>query len=282
MQRTWGVIVWVTSLAAGLLFLAGWLWMHRDYYWAPIEEQALHLRHDQLRSSGGVGLPLGIAGLLLFLVNLGYLIRRRVEARWLGSLRSWMALHVTSGLLGGGCVLLHSTLSIRSASGGVAAAALGIVILTGIIGRYLYSLLPRTIEGRVEELERAQTRFEQLCLSLQDRGVTLDLQPEVVPDHNGRSSLAALPALVLGDPQVRREHRAVWQKVKRLSLEPGGGVATRRLVRQLLRQRTTLNRYHELRRLMASWRFLHRWLALVMLGAIAFHVLVALRFGSLG
>ena len=53
------------------------------------------------------------------------------------------------------------------------------------------------------------------------------------------------------------------------------------LLRGVAREGQWLARYHELRTLMRGWRFLHRWLALVMLMLAAFHIGVAIRFGDL-
>ena len=38
--------------------------------------------------------------------------------------------------------------------------------------------------------------------------------------------------------------------------------------------------YEELRALMASWRYLHRWVALYMVLIVALHVIAALRYAS--
>ena len=40
-------------------------------------------------------------------------------------------------------------------------------------------------------------------------------------------------------------------------------------------------RYEELRKLMGAWRFLHRWLAIVMLILVVFHVAIGVNFGEL-
>ncbi len=60
--------------------------------------------------------------------------------------------------------------------------------------------------------------------------------------------------------------------------------ATRRilgLLKQFCRERSWLLRYHELRGLLGSWRFFHRWLAIVMLAVAAFHIGLAIRYGDL-
>jgi hypothetical protein len=54
----------------------------------------------------------------------------------------------------------------------------------------------------------------------------------------------------------------------------------RGLLRRLFRVRRAVVQYHDLQRLTASWRFLHRWLALVMVGAALFHILLALRYAE--
>jgi hypothetical protein len=53
------------------------------------------------------------------------------------------------------------------------------------------------------------------------------------------------------------------------------------LAQRYCRDRQRLARYGDLRSLMGAWRFLHRWLALLMLLLVAFHVVLALRFGGI-
>ena len=46
-------------------------------------------------------------------------------------------------------------------------------------------------------------------------------------------------------------------------------------------ERDSIARFTELRTLMGSWRFLHRWLAIVMLMLAAVHIALAVLFGDL-
>ncbi len=46
-------------------------------------------------------------------------------------------------------------------------------------------------------------------------------------------------------------------------------------------ERQGIQRFKELSDLMVSWRFLHRWLALVMISSVAFHILLAILYGNL-
>ena len=53
------------------------------------------------------------------------------------------------------------------------------------------------------------------------------------------------------------------------------------LARRFCRDRQWLARYAELRSLMGAWRFLHRWLAILMFILAIFHITLAVRFGDL-
>ncbi|MSR47039.1 MAG: hypothetical protein EXS13_08235 [Planctomycetes bacterium] len=53
------------------------------------------------------------------------------------------------------------------------------------------------------------------------------------------------------------------------------------LLAAILREAQRLARLRDLSALMASWRFFHRWLALVMVGTALCHVVLAVRFDSL-
>jgi cytochrome b561 len=52
------------------------------------------------------------------------------------------------------------------------------------------------------------------------------------------------------------------------------------LTRRAHRTATMSARYEDVRGLMASWRWFHRWLALLMVLLVAIHVVAAMRFGE--
>jgi hypothetical protein len=85
---------------------------------------------------------LGVGSMLIMQL---YSVRRRVRAlRALGSLRAWLDAHVFLGLQGFVLVAYHSVGVSPSAS--LAAINFGlvaIVVTTGLVGRYLYGLIPR-------------------------------------------------------------------------------------------------------------------------------------------
>lgn len=243
-----GGVAMITFLA-----IAVGVYIGVDYYRLPAGARVHHTHHALLRSSGTVGLACGIAGTALFLVNLSYLLRKRLlSLPWLGTLRAWMGMHLVSGLLGAVLVCFHASFLPRSALGILAISGLGIVILTGLVGRYLYALVPRARDGHEMDAPELRAHLLKLREELDAAGIPGDLL-------GGRRELRVLKKRLHGRPEAR--------------LLP--------LAREFSRDRRRLARLSELRSLLGSWRFFHRWLAIVMLVLAAFHIAVALRFGDL-
>jgi len=106
----------------------------------PFDRLAEHPRHPSLRPSGPKGHWLGLIGTLLIGANLAYMARRRLRVmQRVGSLRAWMAVHVIAGLGGAGFIVLHSALTLRSDAARYASYALGVLVATGIVGRWIYA-----------------------------------------------------------------------------------------------------------------------------------------------
>lgn len=147
------------------------VWGH-DYYRLNLAERPFHLHHNLLRPSGRMGLTFGVFATALFVLNLGYLVRKRlINIRRLGSSRIWMSFHAVTGITGGALIVLHSAFAPSSALAILALVALGITLLTGIIGRYLYAKIPRSLEGWELEQEQVRERLHACRHQLEDAGV---------------------------------------------------------------------------------------------------------------
>ncbi len=276
----WGLLV----LVGALVLLASLVVENRAYYQLDAVARPQHEAHGLLRSSGDVGLTCALVGSALLLLNLTYLLRKRfVHRAWMGNLRTWMGLHVTTGILGAALILVHSSFLVRSAQGVLAIGCLGVVVVAGLVGRYFFSLVPRSLAGK--ELERAdlRRRFQERRAALAARGVALPAMGKEPTDElsGGGSFLSRLLGVLAGDLQMRGEYRALKSRIL-------GDAALRSEARDVLgvaraycRDGQWLRRYSDLRGLMGSWRFLHRWLAVVMVIIAAFHVAIAVSYGDL-
>ena len=218
------------ALSLSLLLALGtvaWLAAFADYYLLSPDRRPASRWHELLRPSGPVGLAFGVAATLLILANLAYLARRsRWGARLPGSLRGWMSAHIVTAILATLLVVLHGAMAPRNTLGGQAFAAMVVLLATGAVGRYLYSLVQRAANGRELRQDEVRARLAELSAArgLDGRG----------PAGATRVDIEALAA-----------------------------------------------RQERLRTLLAAWRFVHRWMALLMLLLAGWHIVTALRFGSL-
>ncbi len=273
----------VALLAVGLtIAVAVW---GQEYYRLAHAERPFHGYHDVLRPSGRAGLTFGMIATALFVLNLGYLVRKRlIRIRWLGSLRTWMSFHAVTGIVGGALIFLHAAFAPSSALGILALVALAITVVSGVIGRYIYAKVPRSLEGRELEFDQVRERLQACRQQLEDAGVSAEWLRSPAPpeeyDHP-QSLLGRLLAVCGGDRRSRGDYRRLRRIILASPQLRSSAGHVLPLARAFCRHRHWLTRYHEVRNLLASWRFFHRWLALVMLAVVAFHVGLALRFGDL-
>lgn len=277
------LLFWLGLLAgAGLAVFSLREW---GFYVLAPDERPFHAHYAFLRSSGPAGLGFGLAGTVLVFLNLGYLARRRfLDAEWMGSLRHWMALHVFTGLVGGGMVLLHSAFAPRSALGTLAFYSLLIVVVTGLVGRYIYARVPRSVEGRELRREEIRQRLNECRREMESLGLVHDLfegAPRDEEEAAGGSFWGALAGLLAGDREVRRQYGRLRETVLGSERLKPLAESLLPLARRYCRESQWLRRYSGLRRLMRSWRFFHRWFAVLMVVAVIYHVFIGVRLGEL-
>lgn len=276
-----------TALAGASLLLGFGLWRH-DYYLLPAADRSTSAWHGLLRPQGAVGLWTGLLAAALFVANLTYLLRRSRLGSFLpGSLRAWMGAHVFTGLSSLALVCLHAGFQIRDSVGGHALTLLVIVVSTGAIGRWLYAFVPRAQNGRQSELEDLST--EVVALSAEwdrhGRGFGNDVREQVealaAAQAWQKGFVRRVFALLLGQWRLRAmlHSLSVQARAAGVPKEEIGHMLG--LARRAHRLALQLTHFDEMRGLLSSWRWLHRWLALLMVLLTVLHVITATRFGGL-
>jgi hypothetical protein len=114
------------------------------------------------------GHVLGITGFFLMLMTeILYSIRKRMrDASW-GRMSFWLQFHIFTGLVGPYMVLLHTSWKFNGLAGAVTLLTV-IIVFSGIIGRYIFTRIPRTLDGMEIEgaLPEAALRQARRLLSL--------------------------------------------------------------------------------------------------------------------
>ncbi len=274
------------ALALALLALAWAAWNH-DYYSVSRELRPAMDKHQWLRPGRGLGLWLGIGSIALVLVNLAYLLRR---SRWLGfrfgSLPAWMSSHIGTGILAFLSALLHSAMSPRNTVGGHALWLMAILLVTGAIGRYFYARVPRAANGRELELEdiklKLHAQLEQWDKSNWKFVEVARAEIEKLIDSiQWQSSfLGRVTALLSGDRKLRAALRTIRTHGESHAIPRDDVEQTLVMARQAYSTALAASHLEDLRAILNTWRYLHRWLAVLMLVLIALHVVYALSYGG--
>lgn len=167
-----------------------------NYYTLSQAERPFSTKHALLKPSGALGLKLGFFGLGIFLVIFLYPLRKRWT--WLGrqgSAKHWLDFHVLLGLWAPFVIAFHCAFKFRGFAG-MAFWIMLAVSLSGIIGRYLYAQIPRSLTTAEVSRRELQDRQESLSAQLK--------QQRLLPEVDLRSLLrlpsvervAKLPMLV--------------------------------------------------------------------------------------
>lgn len=130
------------------------------------------LVHRSPRFAGSLaGGVLGVSGALLMATPLAYALVKRVDSVKNAvtrkvSLRTLLAWHVYTGILGPILGLLHTGHKFQSPLGILLTAMMLIVVLTGVIGRYLLNQVSQEVREKRETLSQLQIEYDAAAREL--------------------------------------------------------------------------------------------------------------------
>ena len=267
------IILFVLFVSGSVaLLLRGW-----DFYQLSVGERVDHPDFRTLGPGSNLGHGYGIAGTALILTNLLYLVRRRFARLSVGSLRAWLDVHVFTGLFGGMLVLFHSAFQVRSGVAMVTVGSLLVVIVTGVLGRYLYSLSPKPDLGRLQLMLSALNSIGPGMGQVLGERVAMIAGTE----PPARPSLWAVVGKL---PSWRREMNqrrdVIRHTVAQYAHYYGPEV---QLLSRPIAECTQIYaaevRAAAAGAVLKSWRGLHRFAAILMVSLVAMHIGVAWYYG---
>jgi hypothetical protein len=134
-----------------------------DYYTTPKSDRAFRPDYAEMKPSGYFSHGLGVIGATMITVGVAlYSSRKRIRALWnLGRLSSWLEFHIFLCLVGPVLVIYHTTFK----AGGIAAISLWTMLsvaASGIVGRFLYVIIPRNIKGSQLNSQQNNEEFYRL------------------------------------------------------------------------------------------------------------------------
>ena len=255
-----------------------------EYYNTEIGERHFHSLNKLLKPSGFIGHGIGITGSLLMVVGVfGYMARKRFRSlSRIGVLRYFLEFHIFLCTLGPILVLYHTTFKF----GGIVAVSfwsMVAVVISGIIGRFIYLQIPRTIQGRELSLSDLSRLENNLFTEMQDQ---YKVNYEILVHLNVALSTSASNE---NENFIHRifnrfqfERKLMKQVKRELKAQHLTGKDYRNVVR-LFKSKIILNRriawLSTMQNFLRYWHVAHLPFALIMLVIMIVHIIVALLFG---
>ncbi len=240
---------------------------------------------QEFSPSKGVGHWLGYIGGGMMVFTQIYTIRRRLNfLQGVGARKTWLDLHIYLGLFGPILIAYHTTYKL----GGIVAVSfwsMVVVMVSGIIGRYIYVQIPVGIADNEDELNRLKGESDLLTKKIDKyfpAGVSIHT---IVEELSGMkkvavySGLKSLAYLFIGD--VLRPFRFFGLRIKllfRFRLPFKHGKEVYRLVKEQAMIIRKIVLLQVAQQLLDYWVVFHRIFAWVMFNIMILHIAVAFLF----
>jgi len=259
-------------------------WMGYSYYSLPIESRFFHPNHEFLKPGGVWGHGIGIIGTILIIIGIvSYMARKRLRSMArMGVLKYWLEFHIFLCTLGPILVLFHTSFKF----GGLVAISfwsMVAVFLSGIVGRFIYLQIPRTIEGR--ELSLAEVRdmkgdigtviTDSSKLDEESKAIIIESTKKKVELYQKNFFIKALKRR----SDDRKALRSVKSVIKSNHLSRQESKSIMHLVKHEISLNRRIDRLLTMQKIFTYWHVAHFPFAIVMLIIMAVHVAVTIAFG---
>jgi len=281
------------KLYIGLFFLVGIVSVSLltinsySYFSLPVGERVFSEAHRLYKPSGQIGHGLGILGTLMMIFGVVlYMVRKRTRKLFhIGYLKNWLEFHIFLCTLGPIFVLFHTAFKF----GGIVAVSfwsMVAVVASGVIGRFIYIQIPRSIEGHELDFKEIQAMDEELSVRLSGSYKLSGSMIESFEHHFKIQKYAGLSfsksfSVMFADYLFFRKLIPQLQK----SLRESGITDTHSMkeIIKLFKAKITLTRriglLRTMQRLFNYWHIVHLPFAIAMFVIMVIHVIVTITFG---
>jgi len=240
------------------------------YYNTSLEERFYHPHHSWFKPSGIYGQGLGVIGTFMIAFGVSiYIARKRYNflSKYI-RLKYLLEFHIFLCTLGPILILFHTAFKF----GGIVSIAfwsMVAVVLSGVIGRFIYIQIPRTIEGRQLSLSEVKDMKIDLASVLNEKfkleSNTIQIVTNLISGENTSDGHKILSNLrkVLNRNDLPKKHRKSIIKMVKHEISLASKIA----------------RLETMQRLFKYWHVVHMPFAIIMLIVVILHVAVTLTFG---
>jgi sulfur relay (sulfurtransferase) DsrC/TusE family protein len=267
-----------------ILTLIALIFKGTSYYRTIIEERFYHQDNNLLKPSGVLGHGFGIFGSFLMVTGVViYMARKRYRIfSRLGILKHWLEFHIFLCTIGPILILFHTAFKF----GGLVAISfwsMVAVFISGIIGRFIYIQIPRSIEGQELSLNDIRALKTDIAGVLKnshnlDEGsyniIADSIKKKIELYHS--NTLIRYMRKYFDDRKTIRLVRITLRKNKMPKKEMRQILT---LVDDDIRLNRKIDRLDTMQNLFKYWHVIHSPFALVMLIIMVIHIGVTIAFG---
>jgi hypothetical protein len=255
------------------------------FYRTPVTERFFHPDYKILKPSGSFGHGFGIIGSAFILIGvLIYMLRKRFRIFFrLGQLKYWLEFHIFLCTLGPILVLYHTSFKF----GGIVAISfwsMVAVFASGIIGRFIYIQIPRSIEGRELSLSEVKDMKSDIDATLSNNSKLDAESREEIVSLTKRKIGVVHSNFLIGYFKTRSENRKSLQRARVIIKKNSLSYSESKTIMHLLKNEISLNRKIDrligMQRLLKYWHVAHLPFAFIMLIVMIIHVVIAIMFGA--
>lgn len=257
-----------------------------DYYSTSLEERFFNESHNSLKPSGTIGHGLGLIGTLMMVLGVGtYMVRKRYRKLFnLGYLKHWLEFHIFLCSVGPVLVLYHTAFKF----GGIVSVSfwsMVLVVLSGVVGRFIYLQIPRTIQGgelSVQELIEIKDKLAIRVRSVLSEDTSTLTEFERISSADRYKSFklsTAIGYLHRDFFDIKRVMRLFNKRIKLLGIDKN---QRKELIKAAKSELTMARRIAFLRtsqKLFQLWHIFHLPFAITMFVIMIIHVAVTIVFG---
>ena len=251
--------------------------MGRAYYLLPPARRLGEPLHLALKPAGRLGLGIGITATAVMLTNFLYALRKRWRVlAGVGNLGRWLDAHLFVGIMSPLVIAFHAAFQSNNLLASSTYSALAVVVLTGLVGRWFYGLVPGAGGATLEradllgQMERLKDRLAHLAPST-------PLEPLIAEAGAAPSRAPFVVQLLRSLPDAAAFRLRLVGALRRIP--PGERSGVRDGLVRLRRLRAQVGLFGGIRRLMRVWRSLHVALAVLLVAALTMHIGVAIYLG---
>ena len=274
------ILISIIVLVTVLLLVKG-----IPYYSTSLEERFYHPDHDLFKPSGLFGHGLGIVGTLLIIIGVfSYMARKRYRfLSRLGRLKYWLEFHIFLCVLGPIMILFHTAFKF----GGIVSISfwsMVIVVASGVIGRYIYIQIPRSIEGRELSLNEVIEMKSNVDERIKSR-YNLDESSynSILKYINANTQYERGNLIVRMVSKHFEDIKRTWglkNTLRKNKLSKKRIEHVMRLIKNEISLSNKIERLQTMQRLFKYWHIAHLPFAIIMLVIMIIHVGITLAFGA--